>query len=120
MNIKDFVNEVISQTIDGVKEAQSKYCSKFIIVPPVICPELASHQSNACVTHGTLRQTTEINFDMTLCVNETSQNEGGGGIAIQVFSVGAKTASGTQTGITQHISFTVPVALPTVKRDEAR
>lgn len=120
MNIKDFVNEVISQTIEGVKEAQAKYCSESIIIPPIICPEPTSPKSNIYVTHGTLRQMTNINFDMTLCVNETSQNEGGGGIAIQVFSVGAKTASGTQTGITQHISFTVPVALPTVKRDEAR
>lgn len=116
MNIQEFTTSVISQIIEGIKDAQSKYCESQHILPPIINPANLDH--NHCGNYsGVLRKAADINFKILVNVSETTSNEKGGAVNIRVVSWGNDKTNDTQNQISNSISFTIPIIFPAIKGD---
>lgn len=117
MNIQEFTASVISQIIEGIKDAQSKYCESLHILPPIVNP--ANLDDNHCGNYsGVLRKATDINFKILVNVSETTSSEKGGGVNIRVVSWGNDKTNDTQNQISNSVSFTIPIIFPAIKGDK--
>jgi hypothetical protein len=108
MEISEFVVETIKQVCKGVSEASLECSQSGVIVNP---PISVGEDGNYSVPRNALQRRVEkIYFDIAVEVTEKS---GQAGVAIQVLSDQENTPKDVKNSTASHISFSIPVCLPT-------
>lgn len=105
MEVKDFINETISQILDSVDELNAKYADKGASIAA-----LGNYNYK-----GTWRKNyvTEVDFDIALEVVTDKETGKGGRIGVaSVLSGGIESTSKKQDQSVSKVHFTLPVKFP--------
>lgn len=113
MKLDEFVKEVLTEIISGIRRAQDAAGGSFIVPSNDGGHEYANH---ARVSSSARIKSTIVDFDIALTVEDSSKGTGGGGL--KVFGVGANVqgeVSSKDTTVSR-IQFAVPILLPESQR----
>lgn len=118
MELKEFVMSTISQVIDAVEELNMRYEGKDAVVNPSGPHRLSGESLNMDTKSGN-RQVTEIEFDLTVSVEESK--DAGGKVNVLACVIGGDVSKSHAEGNSSvsRVRFTVPVMLPTRKVKDA-
>ena len=108
MEISVFIIETIKQVCNGVSTA-SQECSQsgVIVNPPISVGENGEYFIPRNAMH---RRVEKIYFDIAV---EATEKSGQTGVAIQVASEKGNYTKEQRSSTTSHISFSIPISLPT-------
>lgn len=114
MDLKEFVSSVLTQIVDGVREAQSgRGIESGLINPNLFASQGALHEKGHLVSrHGQLVQNVE--FDVALTVNEGTQTKGGIGVFVGTVGLGSQGQSDKSASSVSRVKFSVPLSLPSL------
>ena len=118
MELKDFIKSTISQVIDAVEELNEQYEEKDAVINPS-SPYKQGQDVRSVDTRTGKRQVAEIEFDLTVSVDESKGT--GGKVNVLACVIGgdvSKTVSQGNSSVSR-VKFTVPVMLPTRKVKDA-
>lgn len=108
MEISEFIVETIKQVCKGVSEASLECIQSGVIVNP---PISVGEDGNYFVPRNALQRRVEkIYFDIAV---EATEKKGQADAAIQVVSDQENTPKDVKNSTASHISFSIPVCLPT-------
>ena len=111
MDISEFIIETIKQVCKCVSTASLECCQSGIIVNP---PISVGEDGEYFVPRNAMQHRVEkIYFDIAVEATETIGKNGQGGIAIQVVSDQKNTLKEVKSSTASHISFSIPICLPT-------
>lgn len=108
MELKEFISKSLTEIIDGVSEAQSYAKTKGAKINPADFN--GGSNSNFLLNNGGLGQ--EIEFDVAVNANETSDSKIGAGINVWGVGIGGHSTAGQENSITSRIKFNILVFLP--------
>lgn len=114
MNLDEFVKEVLSQIVSGIRGAQAIEGGAFVVPDNDGGHDYAKHprvSSNARI------KSTIVDFDIALTVEDSSKGSGSG--VLKVFGIGANVQGemASKDTTVSRIQFAVPILLPTSKRE---
>lgn len=115
--LKAYIEDVISSIMDAVASLQSKYCTGSDTTTPIIGnPPPSSGSGMANLGTGNV-PTDKVHFEVAL--NTVAQKDSGGkiGLKIAVFSGETGSRGTTEQGMTQKVTFDIPVTYPAVCRN---
>ena len=120
MELKEYVCQTIVQICQGVKEAQ-KECAE---MGAIVNPDVTIGQDGECgipkhsSTAKIVRRIQMIDIDAML--TDSSNDSSGVGVGLSVNFLGVKFGGDQTTGktSTNHVHFSVPVALPSVEVED--
>jgi hypothetical protein len=113
MKLSEFVQEVLTEIISGIRAAQSIDGGAFVVPSGDGGHDYAKHPR---VSSSARLKSTIVDFDIALTVEDSSK--GGGGGALKVFGMGANVqgeVSSKDTTVSR-IQFAVPLLLPESQR----
>ncbi|TXG94011.1 MAG: hypothetical protein E6R09_18180 [Rhodocyclaceae bacterium] len=113
MNLDEFIKEVLSQIISGVRGAQERDGGALVVPDGDGGHDYAKHTR---VSSSARIKSTIVDFDIALTVEDSTKGTGGGGL--KVFGMGANVQgelSSKDTTVSR-IQFAVPILLPTSTR----
>lgn len=113
MNLDEFVKEVLSQIISGIRSAQEVKGGAFVVPNGDGGHDYAKHprfSSSARI------KSTIVDFDIALTVEDASKGSGGG--SLKVFGIGANAQGelASKDTTVSRIQFAVPILLPASER----
>lgn len=114
MKLSEFVQEVLTEVVAGIRAAQSGEGGAFIVPGGDGGHDYAKHPR---LSASARLKSTIVDFDIAVTVEDSSKGGGGGGI--KVFGVGANLQGELTSKDTtvSRIQFAVPVLLPESQRD---
>ncbi|HLF96453.1 MAG TPA: hypothetical protein VI457_04860 [Methylococcaceae bacterium] len=113
MNLNEFVKEVLTEIVSGIRAAQEVEGGAFIVPGGDGGHEYAKHPR---VSSSARIKSTIVDFDIALTVEDSTKGSGGGGL--KVFGIGANVqgeAASKDTTVSR-IQFAVPILLPESQR----
>ena len=120
MELKEYVCQTIVQICQGVKDAQKECAEMGAIVNPDVT---IGTNGEFCIPKKTsvvniVRRVQMIDIDATL--TNSSSDTSGGHLGLSVSFLGVKLGEDQKTGkeSTNHVHFSVPVALPSVEVED--
>ena len=122
MEIKDFINESLSQIAEGINMANQKMSDKGAFVVSSNLREgngLPKSGAYAYAENGALRVVREIEFDISIGVSDSTQSGGKGSLQVVSFIHADGGIENTiSSTASQRIKFTLPLALPNQKNNK--
>lgn len=114
MKLSEFVEEVLSEIVSGIRAAQAGESGAFIVPGGDGGHGYAQHPR---MSASARLKSTIVDFDIALTVEETSKGTGGG--ALKVFGVGANVQGEltSKDSTVSRIQFAVPLLLPESQKD---
>ena len=114
MKLSEFVEEVLSEIVAGIRAAQAGANGAFIVPGGDGGHDYASHPRLS--TSARLKSTI-VDFDIALTVEESSMGSGSGGV--KVFGIGAnlKGELSSKDTTVSRVQFAVPLLLPESQKD---
>lgn len=113
MELKTFISETLKHIIDGVDDAQRyvEYTQLSMAINPKGGSSVpSSSTSNFIYTDYGLAAV--VDFDIAVTTTETGSAEGGAGIFVGAFSLGARTGMESSSNSISRIKISIPVFLP--------
>lgn len=114
INLKDFIKEAITQITDGIIEAQTLNSSKGCIINP---PEIQTIGTPESITYrivngGNGGTISILSFDLAIAASE--KLDGGAGLKVisGFLNVNGKIQKSDSNSVTNHLTFSIPVAFP--------
>lgn len=120
MELKEFVKSTIAQIIDAVDELNMMYEDKDAVINPATPYEMRK-DAQAVETKQGIRSVADIEFDLTVSVDESKDT--GGKVNVLACVIGGDVSQSHTEGNSSvsRVRFTVPVMLPARKvKDAAR
>lgn len=116
MELKDFVQNAITQLVDGVQAAQKSHSDSGAIINPSIKDGKVNYYGNGLASTGAGYYPSQLDFDLAVTVS----NESGANAGIKVFGVGVGGEQVSQTSSVSRLQFSISVALPrpSIKPDD--
>lgn len=114
MKLSEFVQEVLSEVVAGIRAAQAGDGGAFVVPGGDGGHDYAKHPR---LSSSARLKSTIVDFDIAVTVEDSSKGGAGGGI--KVFGIGAN-LQGEQSSkdtTVSRIQFAVPVLLPESQRD---
>lgn len=114
MNLSEFVQEVLTEVVAGIRAAQAGEGGAFVVPSGDGGHQYASHPR---LSASARLKSTVVDFDIAVTVEDASKGGGGGGI--KVFGIGANVQgelSSKDTTVSR-IQFAVPILLPESQRN---
>lgn len=114
MKLNEFVKEVLTEIISGIRGAQDVEGGAFIVPSGDGGHEYAIHPR---VSSSARIKSTIVDFDIALTVEDSSMGAGGGGL--KVFGIGANIQgelSSKDTTVSR-VQFAIPILLPESQRE---
>ena len=100
MDLKTFIEETISEILDGVKATQEKYKTE---QSGMVVPMYASYPDAKGHGKGQL-----VDFDVAVTTSDGKEGSAG----LKVLGVGAKGTMSESSNTVSRIKFKIPIALP--------
>ena len=109
MKLSEFVQEVLTEIVAGIRAAQSAPGGAYVVPAGDGGHEYAKHPR---MSSSSRLKSTIVDFDIALTVEDSAK--GGGGGALKVFGIGANLQGEVATKDTtvSRIQFAVPLLLP--------
>ena len=108
MKLSEFVEETLSQILEGVAAAQKSANELGGRVNPT--PQVRPAAAQTAV--GSMQRIHEVSFDVALTTTEESGKGGGVGVSVGVFGVGGKATASESSTSASRVQFEVPIAFP--------
>lgn len=118
MELKEFVKSTIAQIIDAVDELNTMYQDKDAVVNPAT-PYKNNKESKAFNTKEGYRQITDIEFDLTVSVEDAKDSSGRVNVLACVIGGDASRSHTEGSSSVSRVKFSVPVMLPACKVKDA-
>jgi hypothetical protein len=113
MKLDEFVKEVLSQIISGVRQAQAIDGGAYVVPDGDGGHNYASHPR---VSSSAQIKSTIVDFDIALTVEDSSKGSGGGGLKVFGFNANAQGELSSKDTTVSRVQFAVPLLLPTSAR----
>jgi hypothetical protein len=112
MELKDFVSQVLTQIVEGVKAAQEGEDERNGVVNPLISTGVSEihKQGHLLSIHGQVVQV--VKFDVAVTVEEGTGTKGGIGVFAGAIGLGSQGESKASQSSVSRIQFEVPISLP--------
>lgn len=118
MDLKNYIADVISQTIEGVQIAQKRFNPGARVLPPVIAPVYHdTAKADSIFIDGVLRRASTLHFDIEVVAERQDARKTGAAFSLSVAGFGAKTDSARRDNATNRISFQIVIVLPEVESE---
>lgn len=111
MELKDFVEQTLTQIFDGIKAANEKHDGK---ENGIINPNLQLGRDNYTSIGGHNYPIREAEFDVALTSTSGTETKGGIGVFLGPVGVGSQGQSNDESTSMTRIKFSVPIAYPVV------
>jgi hypothetical protein len=113
MKLSEFVTEVLTEVISGVRAAQNQDGGAFVVPSGDGGHDYAKH--TRFYSGGRLKSTI-VDFDIALTVEESSKGSGSGGL--KVFGIGASAQGelASKDTTVSRVQFAIPLLLPPSQR----
>lgn len=107
MNLREFVTESLVQIVCGVNDAAEQLRESGAEVNPRrrAGPPSQMHRQTSTPIQS-------IEFDVAVTIGAAAETSGGGSFGLQVFSIGAKSTSASDSQSISRLRFSIPLALP--------
>ena len=118
MELKEFVSSTLMQIADGVKMAQDSYKSLGGEVNPKGFQQVNGdipYGKKDISAKGEAYLLSNVQFEVALTSDSSSNNSGGIGVLFGAISIGGKSGEGERQVAVTKIKFNVPVKLPLQK-----
>jgi hypothetical protein len=114
MNLDEFIKEVLTQVVSGIRSAQAVEGGAFIVPSGDGSHNYAAHPR---VSASARLKSTIVDFDIALTVEDSSV--GSASTGLKVFGIGANVHGGLSTKDTtvSRIQFAVPILLPASQKN---
>jgi hypothetical protein len=118
MDLKDFINETLTQIMQGISDAQKgedKHLGKInprILVGDYLLDRKEEIRRVDMMISDMHEAIDFINFDVAIIVTEATGTKGGIGIFMGAVGVGSQGQSSASSGSLNRIQFRVPVSYP--------
>jgi len=111
MELRDFIEETLTQIVEGVKAAQGRAKDQGARVNPHLTTsaDLAAKQG-ILIASGSAAQL--VQFDVAITVKEGTATKGGIGVALGVVALGSTGQSQAESASVSRVKFSVPLVLP--------
>jgi hypothetical protein len=108
MELKLFIENVLTQLVEGVVETQKKVTSLGAVVNP------QSFDKDSAKIGDKSRPVEIVEFEVGLTSSGSEETSAGVSVLLSVIGVGAKSAKEAHNEAVTRIKFSIPIALPTV------
>ncbi|MBK8816675.1 MAG: hypothetical protein IPN42_14745 [Methylococcaceae bacterium] len=109
MNLDEFVKEVLTKIVAGIREAQANDGGAFIVPAGDGGHAYANHSRVS--SNGKLKSTI-VDFDIALTVEDSSKTSGGGGLKVAGIGANLEGESSSKDTKISRIQFGIPILLP--------
>lgn len=115
MELENFITETLKSIIAGASNSHEFAIENNAIINPLLGFHDQSDQGVIRMDDAKQRKriVTKIDFDVAVTASSEEGNKVGGGIKIQVLSMGASTSNNAVNQTSSRIQFSVNIALPT-------
>jgi len=111
LDLHEFVTEVLSQIVEGVRDAQTRAKNHGAEVNPHL-----TTSADLAVKHGILIASGAaaqlVQFDVALTTKEGTDTKGGIGVVAGIFALGSSVQSHAENSAVSRVKFVVPLVLP--------
>lgn len=114
MKLDEFVKEVLSQIISGVRQAQALEGGAYVVPDGDGGHDYANHPR---VSSSARIKSTIVDFDIALTVEDSNKGGGGGGLKVFGFSANAQGEISSKDTTVSRVQFAVPLLLPSSERE---
>jgi hypothetical protein len=114
MQLREFIKEVLSQIVDGVRDAQEQNGGAFVVPAGDGGHKYAEHPRFAASAR---LKSTIVDFDVAITAEESDKAEGGAGVKVLSIQFGAKGEVSSKDTTVSRVQFAVPLLLPESKRE---
>ena len=113
MKLSEFVEEVLTEIISGIRAAQSVEGGAFVVPSGDGGHSYAAH---ARMSSSARLKSTIVDFDIALTVEDSSKGGGGGALKVLGIGVNAQGELSSRDTTVSRIQFAVPLLLPASQR----
>ncbi|MBL0085178.1 MAG: hypothetical protein IPP44_00450 [Ideonella sp.] len=113
MQLREFIKEVLTQIVDGVRDAQESNGGAFVVPSGDGGHKYAEHARFAASAR---LKSTIVDFDVAITAEDADKAEGGGGVKVFAIQFGAKGEISSKESTVSRVQFAVPLLLPESKR----
>jgi hypothetical protein len=114
MELKDFIKETLIQIAEGISEAQEVLEDTDCVINP---RDIKSEGYDHVVIKNKRHILQRVNFNIALASTSNSEDKAGIGVMLGAFGLGGNHTSSDGNTSNTNISFSVPVAFPSVDND---
>ncbi len=114
MQLRDFVKEVLTQIVDGVRDAQEPNGGAFVVPASDGGHKYAEHPRFASSAR---LKSTIVDFDVAVTVEESDKAGGKAGVKVFSFQIGVDGELASKSSTVSRVQFAVPLLLPESKRE---
>jgi hypothetical protein len=114
MQLREFIKTVMTEIVEGVRDAQDQNGGAFIVPAGDGGHKYADHPRFAASAR---MKSTIVDFDVAITAEDAAKIEGGAGIKVLSIQFGAKGENSTKDTTVSRIQFAVPLLLPESKRE---
>jgi hypothetical protein len=114
MQLREFIKSVLTEIVDGVRDAQDRNGGAFVVPAGDGGHKYAEHPrfSNSARLKSTI-----VDFDVAITAEDTDTIEGGAGIKVMSIQFGGKGEASSKDTTVSRIQFAIPLLLPESKRE---
>lgn len=114
MQLREFIKTVMTEIVDGVRDAQDQNGGAFLVPAGDGGHKYADHPRFAASAR---LKSTIVDFDVAITAEDADKVEGGAGIKVLAIQFGAIGESSSKDTTVSRIQFAVPLLLPESKRE---
>lgn len=115
MELQEFITETLTQIVAGINDANEKLKDQDSFVPDAISQTPKDHEYMGYHCGNSFHLLTNIHFDISIDVSETTNKEKKAGLCIHSSGVGIGKNNAECQSTGQNIKFTLPLAIPNRK-----
>jgi hypothetical protein len=119
MDLKQFVEETLSQLIDGVTGAKELARKNGAVINPQTLEFVSDSGQSDMWCEKTGRISSRISFDVAVTVSEAGSASGGAKVSLVPFKIGGEGKADWANQNVSRISFAIQVLLPTSEQSKA-
>ena len=114
MQLREFIKEVLTQIVAGVRDAQEPNGGAFVVPAGDGGHKYADHARFAASAR---LKSTIVDFDVAITAEDSDKVEGGAGVKVFSVQFGAKGEVASKDTTVSRVQFAVPLLLPESKRE---
>ena len=113
MDLREFVQTVLVQIVEGVVAAQTATSERNALINPVLWSRFSD--TNLSTFDGVMIR--DVEFDVAIYASENSGGAAGASVALSVVSMRVGGERSQSEGSSSRVKFAVPIALPARRQE---